>query len=200
MNNTEKEVEILFLEKIQERERIKLNNLKSLNIPEELFMQKKVEIENGISIREKKISDLKNGYIQEPEIKKEIKIKPKNKLDCDKIVFKPREEDSYNNSEKKFDKDCKYWYKQYLRACEKLPDYMREKLRDMPNNKGYIWNGCIFFGDRRSEKGKDVVLFEKERGGDLLIHEIDSEECRIYRKSGKDKKKLVSRRKIRKIK
>lgn len=56
----------------------------------------------------------------------------------------------------------------------KLPDYIRENLAKMPCNKGYIWKGIWYFG-KQSEDPRDrgvIIMFERQRGGDQLIHEL----------------------------
>ena len=39
-------------------------------------------------------------------------------------------------------RDIRYFYKQYEKIIDTIPDYMRKNLSEMPNNKGYIWRGC----------------------------------------------------------
>jgi len=60
----------------------------------------------------------------------------------------------------------------------------------MPNNKGYIWRGINFYGKLREQYGP-TVMFEKKRGGILVIHEYTEREYRRYEKQGKDRKQLV---------
>jgi hypothetical protein len=94
-------------------------------------------------------------------------------------------------------KDYEYYYKQYEKAVETLPDYIKENLKTMPSNKGYIWRGCWYFGMKNAEKNQPCVMFEKLRGGILRIHEITNEH-KIYEKNGKEQRKLISS-KIRRI-
>lgn len=68
---------------------------------------------------------------------------------------------------------------------------MRENLKEMPNNKGYLWKGCIFYGDKKPEYLKNgeiapIVIFENLKGGILRTHESTPSHRRIF-----DKKKGV---------
>jgi hypothetical protein len=88
-------------------------------------------------------------------------------------------------------KDCARSYKHFLKACDSIPVYMKRNLADMPNNKGYIWKSVYCYGDRKPERNKPTVLFEKKRGGILVIHEWTPREYRVYEKTGKERKVLV---------
>lgn len=90
----------------------------------------------------------------------------------------------------KLEKDYVSSYRYYCKVAQSFPSYMSEKLKFMPNNRGYIWRGCWFFGERDSEYGQPTVMHEK-RGGQLLIHEYDKYEHRTYEKTDKGKK-LIS--------
>ena len=83
-------------------------------------------------------------------------------------------------------------YRHFSRACNSIPDYMRRNLSEMPNNKGYFWKSVACYGDLPAEPGRPTVLFDRKRGGIMVIHEWTSEECKIYEKKGKERKVLVS--------
>ena len=68
---------------------------------------------------------------------------------------------------------------------------MRKNLREMTNNKGYIWRGCWFFGELPSNPYENTVVFEKCRGV-LRIHETDRRTHKIYEKIGSERKNLIS--------
>lgn len=100
----------------------------------------------------------------------------------------------YDDGERKIskiEKDYNYYYRVFSKAKDTLPEYMRENLKVMSNNKGYIWRDCWFFGEQSPEPRQPLVMFEK-KGPILYIHELDSRQHRIYEKHGKEKKKLVS--------
>lgn len=62
-------------------------------------------------------------------------------------------------------------YRQFADVCWKVPMNIHEKLRNMPNNKGFIINGVWFFGLQRPSSRKILVMFEKLYPK-LYIHEI----------------------------
>lgn len=89
--------------------------------------------------------------------------------------------------------------REYDRLCSidaTLPSYMRENLRDFPNNKGYIFKDVWYFGHRpvpRHEDPRLTVMFQKKfPGNTLLIHEIKTGEYyRIYEKKNKNTPKVL---------
>ena len=78
--------------------------------------------------------------------------------------------------------------------CKKIdstvPEYIQTNLKDMPNTKGYFWRGIACFGEKAPDFTKPLTLFEKQRGGVLLIHEYYRDVYNLYKKKGKDRKKL----------
>lgn len=106
---------------------------------------------------------------------------------------------SASRSHRQKEKDVKYAYKYFNKVIDSLPSYMQNNLADMPNNKGYIWRGIHFYGSLPEQRGPRV-MFEKQRGGKLVIHEYTDTEYRRYEKHGKDRKQLVHRSPKRKVK
>lgn len=182
----------LSLEKTQQRDREVLENLGKLKNTE-TKQRKTSEIESNINKREKNISilsqreeDFLTGRL-DAEINNQIKNIKKIKKE-----FKRRPEKEFVKKEKNNDeRDYNYYYKIFCKTKTSLPEYMRENLKTMSNNKGYIWRNCWFFGSLPPEPRQPVVMFEKN-GAILYIHEIDNREHRIYEKHGKEKKKLIS--------
>lgn len=95
---------------------------------------------------------------------------------------------------KKCDMDRTFKY--YQRCLDSIPDYMIQKLQNMPQNKGYIWRGVYCYGDLPVEEGKPIVMFERHKNV-LLIHEWTKTEYKKFEKIGKDRKKLVECKPIR---
>jgi hypothetical protein len=100
---------------------------------------------------------------------------------------------SASRDHKQKDRDIKYAFKYSNSVNNTLPDYMKKNLSDMPNNKGYVWRGVHFYGYLREQRGPRV-MFEKQKGGVLVIHEYTDREYRRYEKKGKDRKILVHSR------
>ena len=89
-------------------------------------------------------------------------------------------------------KDANRSFFYYQKICDSIPDYISRNLKEMPNNKGYIWRGIRCYGHLPEENRKIVTLFEKQRGGLLIIHEISKYEYKIFHKKGRDRKTLYS--------
>jgi seryl-tRNA synthetase len=209
-------LQIARAEKVQQRENEILRNLPGLKVSIEVINKKKKELLDSIEKRAqeiekltKKMADVEAGnqdiqiesvrlagkaknnthFTQAKQAKKKEEVKQKQKA-------KQEEKQYFTNREptKKFsDKDADYFYNRFHQIGEGLPDYMKANLADMPNNKGYIWKGCWFFGEKREEYGAPTTMFEKTREGILYIHEFDGSEHRIYEKVGSERKNLISR-------
>ena len=64
-------------------------------------------------------------------------------------------------------------YRHYCIAVNTLPQYMGRNLKDMPNNKGYIWKDVIFYGALPDENNGHTIIFEKGRDK-LIIHQYST--------------------------
>ena len=73
------------------------------------------------------------------------------------------------------------FYRKYLKAVDTLPDYMKDNLKTMPNNKGYRWRGVGFYGLQKPIKDEPLILFEKRRGV-LKICKYFNDREEIYEK------------------
>lgn len=91
-------------------------------------------------------------------------------------------------TEKDIDRSMGY----FERACDSLPDYIKNNIKDMPNNKAYLWRDVYFFGERDEEPGEPVIIFEK-RNGNMMITEWHKYETLVYEKRGQGRKTLISR-------
>lgn len=203
------------LHKAQERDIKTLKNLKNLNISRDMLEKKTSDIQYRITQRESRMSnlDLEETSARSGEIDSTIRdkyndqervVKQKNvhaeqkrrdkKEECQEKRKKMYDSFSQQRSNEPSDREFRYHYKRYRHIDETIPNYMRRNLNDMPNNKGYIWKGCWFFGNNPPERGQPQLMFEKLRGGILRIHEYDGYEHKIYEKKGKERKKLVSKK------
>ena len=80
----------------------------------------------------------------------------------------------------------------FVKSKDSLPEYMSKKLKNMSNNKGYIWKNIYYYGERQAIPGEPVILFETQKEGILVIHEITNKEYKIWHKKGTLKKFLYS--------
>lgn len=90
-------------------------------------------------------------------------------------------------------------YNYYSGLCDRIPDYLLRNLKEMPNNKGYIWRGIYMYGElNREVNSEKTTLFEKTDRDVMLIHEWSKNEYKIFEKIGKDPKRLIEKRVINK--
>ena len=165
-----------------------------------------------------KLLDLDTGVMDE-EIQKRLqsqkevnnqKLKKENDNRQQKIVNTENQKKAFSlrlNSDKKsnYEKRCLGYeiertYQHYLKANDKLPDYIRKNLKEMPNNKGYIFNDVVFLGQKPKERENYEILFEKQRDGCLLIHEHFPYKTLISKKHPNGKKEVIVNKQIQKIK
>jgi hypothetical protein len=172
------------------RDREAQKNVRNMGLSSDELRKKQDHLEMSIKQKEerlKKLNEERDAYLAgrldseiESEMKKNI-VKPvlrkKKPVTYVKPVFIKRERRT-----EPLEKDIRYYRRQFDKADEYLPDYMRHNLDNMPNNKGYIWRGCMFFGKLEPEYDKPRILFEKLKGGDMKIHEFDKTHYTITEK------------------
>ena len=108
------------------------------------------------------------------------------------VVKKIKKSTVKNNEEKKItEKEYNKSYKYFCNVCNSIPDYILTKLKQMPNNKGYIWRGVYCYGHKKPEKDKPIVMFEKTKHV-FIIHEWYKNEYKIWHKKGSNPKILHS--------
>lgn len=184
--------EIRALEKAVAREKEKLEHFMGTSKYTELVEQNE-ERKLKIEILKKKEQDIREGKYDDELFVEKPKQKPKEEKKELKETEKRFEEDT-KYKDNMVQKDMKYYYKQYEKANETLPDYIKRNLLEMPNNRGYVWRGCWFFGKKKDEIGKPLVIIENMKGLSL-VHEYTATEHAVYEKKGNGKtatKKLIS--------
>jgi hypothetical protein len=82
-------------------------------------------------------------------------------------------------------------YQNYLEECKKIPRHLKNKLDNMPNNKGFIYNGIWLFGNKKSTSNKIIIMFEKDHNY-IYIHEITLRNYKITSMNLFTKEKVVS--------
>ena len=195
-------LDISSLEASIKREEQNLKAIKRMSIPQELMIKKTNNMLECIQKWTTELENLKkkNEDILAGELDKEIindnpeKNKKKAKAKLKPMLIKDKIKPKHKHYQKfEFDAAARdaNQYASYLKVCESLPDYMRKNLREMTNNKGYIWRGCWFFGELPSNPYENTVVFEKCRGV-LRIHETDRRTHKIYEKIGSERKNLIS--------
>lgn len=147
------------------------------------------EIDNNNKIQKEK------ERVRKEKRTSELKDKKYNESKSQNFYQVNRKSDRENRY---LQKDIEKSYNHYIKACNSIPDYMLHNLKEMPQNKGYFWKNVACFGELPAEKNKNLTLFERQKGGLLIIHEWLPHQYNIYHKQGKDKKKLISSKQLKK--
>lgn len=148
-------------------------------------------------------TEIENEYVQnkqqierKTQKTKDKKVKDSEDDQKNKKVSKQYSDNIYKDKQiyKQTERDLKYNYNYFCKVIDSLPDYMKKKLAEMPNNKGYYWRGVCFYGSLDDDNSNTSVLFEKSKGNVLYIHEYTRTEYIKYEKVGNNRKKLLFRR------
>jgi hypothetical protein len=185
--NKIKEIESFINRNNQTIERIVKNTLESNNTYNLTKLKKnnenfKLEIgELNSTLNSLSKHDLDDDLLKQINISKNVKKIKKDKeekLDEETLNNKKKsisffknekQSDRENNVEKEHERTLKYFYS----VSDSLPDYMKDKLKKMPQNKGYIWRGVNFYGYLPYEDGKPITMFERINGVNY-VHEYNN--------------------------
>ncbi len=135
-------------------------------------------------------------------IQQKSKATQKRKADSAMIEVKQKKVPEQKSSKSRFDhfqrnnaRDFDYAEKQYLRDSASIPDHLREKLKNMPNNLGYVWKDIWCFGEKPSRNHNEITLYEK-RHHQFLMHVYDKQRrvYYLYDKDNSGHKKLLEKR------
>jgi hypothetical protein len=126
---------------------------------------------------------------EEITIRKKKDKEDEKKNDSDLLKKHYGKTNRYEFSESFWEKEEKKYYKN----CDSLPQWIKDKLKDLPSNKGYIWRDLWFFGDKQVPFTKNCTMFENLKGGITIIHEIDSDYHKVYEKVGRNQKTLIDK-------
>jgi len=204
--------EIKLIESLIKRNRESVDRLKGQE--DSVFTRTQIsKLSTGISEHESKLEALQQRQIDISAGKLDDEIKIENENLLNKIQRKEevtnkkkkdKQDEKKNDSEllkKHYEKTNRYefsesfWEKEerrYYKNCDSLPQWIRDKLKDMPSNKGYIWRDLWFFGEKYVPFTKNCTMFENLKGGITIIHEIDAEYHKIYEKVGRSNNKTLT--------
>lgn len=215
LNNRIKEIGVI-IRRIDET----LHNLTRSNLGRDFIekskeknRQKKEDLENELIELENKLRNLEHGVLdtemileaeKDKKYSEEVRERESNRKKTRDEAYKKKEKRSKEswqeqreefNSQKASEREINREFNHFLHAIDSLPDYIIKNLKDMPNNKGYIFKGVTHLGRLPAEKGQPEILFEKQRDGSLIINEYFPDRTRVSRKD-KDGKKVVIRDEI----
>lgn len=211
----ELEHEINTLRKSIQRSEESIQRLKAEKLPfstsrmVENHKKKILDTQKQITELEQKLHEV-NSENYEEKLKKEKQhnmnvIKQKTELKKKKIEQKTpkyvhKESNNYGNryfSEHQINQDLKYFYKD----SSTLPDYMYDKLVDMPHNMGYIWRNIWFFGYKSNTKDAHILTMNEKKDNKYYVHVYDKNKMiyTLYQKDTEGKKILVKNMKLKQL-
>ena len=156
------------IEKRVENKKLKIRNLKKELVEYEDALQKH---ESGELDEE--YNNKYNTKEEEKNLKREKRFEKRSRVNTEnKKVSKQFYENSRQASrETKYNqKQIDYHYKYFIRNSNKVPSYVLRNLKNMPNNKGYIWRGIWYYGERDIPKIRHGDKFVEDKT--LKMHEI----------------------------
>lgn len=160
----------------------KLNERLEQVIAGELDEELEKNVKNNMKIIQKKL-DISHKKKKDEEIEDK-----KNKEKAENYFKRQKEIDCHRRAT---EYEMQRSYDWLVRTSSELPNYMKENLKSMPNNKGYIWKGINFYGALPKEKNQPVVLFEKKKDNVMMIYETTDKETNVYKKIDKEPKEYV---------
>lgn len=212
--------EINDKEKNIERNKATIKRISTIQEYKDFYKKQadKLEIQNksdeeDIKILEQKIKDISLGKFDEEILKNINQNNEKMKKKDDSIQKKLKDKKDKNKEDKKnLDKEYQTFRRndmvsayameketeRFFRNADSLPDYMKANLKEMPNNKGYIWKGIRFYGLLPPESDT-IILFEKCRNNILKIYEVTKDTVTLFEKVGKNQKKMISKTERKKL-
>lgn len=146
------------------------------------------ELKNEYDINKKKLEEKQEEKNQKQQsIAKDI-IEKKTMLDLHYTT-----ENATRRNNKYSEQNMSRAYDYFLKANDSIPDYILKNLKNMPNNKGYIWKGIHCYGELQSDSNK-VFMTEKLYNNVTKIHEWDEYEYIIYTKDKYNNRKILSQK------
>lgn len=163
-----------FKSKIQELTNI-INEIDSGVYEEKL----KIELENN-----RKLIETKSKATQKKKEDKHNLINP---------VPQKRQNYFENTHRSNIDRDENY----FLKDCRSLPDHLRERLKNMTNDVGFIWKDIWCMGElpSRNKNPRPITLHER-KDGKMLIHIYGYDKYSLYEKDNTGKRYLIRETKL----
>lgn len=164
-----------------------------------LEREKLQQIEDGtyVSVLNEEIESTKQEIKVKSEISKKKKLektqnnsfqRPTNKKSKTRTDYK--QQPHFSNIKKEMDIATKYYFKD----CASIPDYLLNKLENMPNNMGYIWKDIWCYGSKPCQHNfTEYVMFEKNYSK-FYVHTFNptTREYCLYEKDNANKRHLIS--------
>lgn len=82
------------------------------------------------------------------------------------------------------ERDMAMEYEYFMRSCGKFPANLAERLENMPQNEGIIFNRIWFFGKRPERHPVDVVTMQDKQGDKFYVHYYTDTDHSVFLKKG----------------
>jgi chromosome segregation ATPase len=163
-------------------------NINKISELKDKITDREMEIQN----LEKRIQNINIGLI-DTELQNEINkttvlfLNKKEKSQTKKLLDKKNKDEDkkkslnyYKNNRKQYvnyDKE----YKFFLKKCSSLPKHLSKNLKNMPNNKGYIFKNIYFYGKKKPFGNIYKDRLYERKNGELYVHEIYNKKHHIIK-------------------
>lgn len=133
-------------------------------------------------------------------IEQKSKVTKKKRSEASTLMNRnaPPKRQPYNRSNpefRDFSRDFDYAERQFFKDCSTLPDYLHEKLKNMPNNLGYVWKNIWFFGEKYASNKNEYILYEKQNQQFLMhVYNLQTRMYTLYDKDNSGRKKCLNKR------
>lgn len=172
------------------KETLVANPKKELSVAK-ISLDKKTNNKPDIKIGTKKVYEpVIEVKTVKPVIATPTSQQPKNSKERKKERQEQKQAEQKEYNRKKYESEN--YYRFFCKAIETIPDYMTRNLKTMPNNKGYIWKGCWFFGDLPAEKNEPMVMSNKPYKQEPRTYVISDTDQKIFEKGKDGRKKLIA--------
>lgn len=159
------------------------------------------QLEEDVKILEKKLINIESGSLDEElinNVKKNSKImKFKSKKPIAKKIqqeTKPKPKINYSGYRQPNKKQLFYATKYFFKVEKSIPDYLKDKLNKMPNNKGYIFRGVHLYGNKKPDRNNKLIMYEtKHQIKYTHIWDYDTNKFTLLKKNKSDRKSTVVR-------
>jgi len=143
------------------------------------------------------INDIYNSNLQDISLKSQQKTMKKQankeQKQQDKDLYEVRRKTEYkaNKSFYKNEREMQQTYRYYQKTCQYIPQHIKDKVKNQPNNKGFIWRGIYMYGHKPATGNPRIVSLLEKQGNDLYIHEFFPDTYKVWKKTQHRRKEIV---------
>ena len=109
----------------------------------------------------------------------------------DKDLYESRRKSDYNSNKTffKIEKEMQQTYRYYQKTCQYIPQHIKDKVKNQPNNKGFIWRGIYMYGYKAPFGNPDNTSLLEKQGNILYIHECFPDKYKVWKKTENNRRK-----------